>query len=73
MAHKTAKQLAENQCLNGSDELFSLMVNSYTGEMGMGYCVGLYKQLTASAQNQLLNFCEQNNDTDAYNFYHSLT
>jgi len=72
MRHKTAEDLAAEQALDGSEDLFYLMMGTYKGKLGMCYCSGLFKDLNYYAQNQLLKFCSDNNDTDAYNFYHSL-
>jgi len=70
MRHKTARQLAEEE--NGMDveEFFDYLI--MISKVGVVKPKVLFESMCATAQNQLLKFCSDNNDTDAYNFYHSL-
>jgi len=65
---KTARQLAEEFDLDVED-MFEAFAQATNAKVIFS---AHFKSLTKSAQNQLLKFCSDNNDTDAYNFYHSL-
>jgi len=70
MRNKTARQLAEEE--NGMDveEFFDYLI--MISKVGVVKPKVLFECMCATAQNKLLKFCSDNNDTDAYNFYHSL-
>ena len=71
MRHKTARQLAEENDFSGTDDLFTTMVDFVKEGLTL-IAKGEFNSLCSSGQNQLLKFCSDNNDTDAYNFYQSL-
>jgi len=67
----SAKEMAYNESLGSTEELFDeLLLIVKSGSLL--YAMASFHSLCATAQNQLLKFCSDNNDTDAYNFYHSL-
>lgn len=71
MVHLTAKKLAENLGLESEDELFDLMIEDFKANNTIAARAN-FNMLRATNQRQLLKYCNEYNNDDAYNFFHSL-
>lgn len=72
MSTFSANRLAEDLDFDSAELLFEFLISQCKDSVYQILGIGNFKSLNAAAQNQLLKFCSDNNDDDAYNFYHSL-
>lgn len=71
MVHLTAKKLSENLSLESEDELFDLMIDDFKANNIIAARAN-FNILRAANQLQFLKYCNEYNNDDAYNFFHSL-
>lgn len=71
MKHLTAQQLAERLDLDSDFDLFKGMIDDFESSNLIAARAN-FNMLRAANQKQLLKYCNEYNNDDAYNFFHSL-
>ena len=71
MKHLTAEDLAIELGLESGTELFEGMISDFESSNLIAARAN-FNMLRAANQKQLLKYCNEYNNDDAYNFFHSL-